>query len=192
MFITSQSTKEAENYKKTLSGYRWMLRVSSRATEYMDFAVRRLDLSLSHVHELTAEDIVGQSTPAETSMPGVGSEASSPTSQAAKATQAGQASASEGRTDEQTLQWTRQNDSSDGFPDSLLTSFLYEDAVLSAMENLSPLQGSSLRQHQLPPSLYPVSPVFDAAGAMTRTLEYDYQRSEQGDSASGHSMHDFF
>ncbi|KAI6784126.1 Fungal specific transcription factor [Emericellopsis cladophorae] len=185
MFITSQSTKEAETYKKTLSNYRWLLRVNSRATEYMDFAVQRLDLSLSHIHELTAEDIVGQSTPVETGTPKASGDAPSPGCQVATATdmQAGQTSAmSEARPKAQPIQWTQENALLEGVDDTLPPSFFYEDAVLNAMENQSPLHSSHLRQYQLPPLLYPMSPAFDFAGATTRTLEYESQPSEQGDS----------
>lgn len=192
MFITSQSTKEAETYKKTLSNYRWLLRVSSRATEYMDFAVQRLDLSLSHIHELTAEDIVGQSTPVETEISRAISDAPSPRFQVATASQAEQASASEARSKEQTRLGAQPNAPSEGLNDPFPTSFFYEDAVLKVIDDQSPLQSSRLGQYQFPPSLYPVSPPFDVAGATTRTLEYDYQQSEQGDVASGQTMHDLF
>lgn len=191
MFITSQSTKEAETYKRTLSNYRWLLRVSSRATEYMDFAVQRLDLSLSHIHELTAEDIVGQSTPVATGMSRASSDSPSPRSQVATATQAGQVSACEARPEEQAM-GRAQNVPSEGLDDSLLTSFFYEDAVLNVIDKQPPLQSSSHGQYQFPPSLYPVSPPFDVAGATTRTLEYDYQPSEQSDVASGQTPHDLY
>ncbi|KAL2867438.1 transcription factor domain-containing protein [Aspergillus lucknowensis] len=58
LYLTSQSIEETDFYKKCLDEYRWNLRVMSRAANFVDFAVRRLDTSLLHLDRLSTHDIV--------------------------------------------------------------------------------------------------------------------------------------
>ncbi|KAL5343554.1 fungal-specific transcription factor domain-containing protein [Aspergillus crustosus] len=58
LYLTSQTAEEAQSYKKYLEEYRWTLRVMSRAADFVDFAVRRLDMSLLHLDHLSIHDIV--------------------------------------------------------------------------------------------------------------------------------------
>ncbi|KAL2802854.1 fungal-specific transcription factor domain-containing protein [Aspergillus granulosus] len=58
LYLTSQTIEETQSYKKHLEEYRWTLRVMSRAANFVDFAVRRLDMSLLHLDRLSIHDIV--------------------------------------------------------------------------------------------------------------------------------------
>ncbi|KAL4868969.1 fungal-specific transcription factor domain-containing protein [Aspergillus spectabilis] len=58
LYLTSQSIEETEFYKNCLEEYRFTLRVMSRAANFVDFAVRRLDMSLLHLGRLSIHDIV--------------------------------------------------------------------------------------------------------------------------------------
>ncbi|KAJ0424965.1 fungal-specific transcription factor domain-containing protein [Aspergillus carlsbadensis] len=58
LYLTSQTIEETQSYKKHLEEYRWTLRVMSRAANFVDFAVRRLDMSLLHLDRLSINDIV--------------------------------------------------------------------------------------------------------------------------------------
>jgi hypothetical protein len=58
LLLTSKTVEEARFYKELLKDYRWTLRVTSRAASFIDFAVRRLDLSLLHLDQLSVEDII--------------------------------------------------------------------------------------------------------------------------------------
>ncbi|KAL2829322.1 fungal-specific transcription factor domain-containing protein [Aspergillus pseudoustus] len=58
LYLTSQTIEETQVYKKHLEEYRWTLRVMSRAANFVDFAVRRLDMSLLHLDRLSIHDIV--------------------------------------------------------------------------------------------------------------------------------------
>jgi hypothetical protein len=58
LYLTSQTIEETQSYKKHLEEYRWTLRVMSRAANFVDFAVRRLDMSLLHLDRLSSNDIV--------------------------------------------------------------------------------------------------------------------------------------
>lgn len=46
LWATSDNPEEAEFYKSQLASYRWTLRVSSKATEFMKFTVGMLDSSV--------------------------------------------------------------------------------------------------------------------------------------------------
>ncbi|KAJ0413068.1 hypothetical protein BJY00DRAFT_320157 [Aspergillus carlsbadensis] len=61
LYLTSQTIEETQSYNKHLEEYRWTLRVMSRAANFVDFAVRRLDMSLLHLDRLSIHDIVRNS-----------------------------------------------------------------------------------------------------------------------------------
>ena len=51
LWATSDGLEEAEFYRETLAEYRWMLRVSSKAAEFMKFTVGMLDSSAVFLKE---------------------------------------------------------------------------------------------------------------------------------------------
>ncbi len=60
LYLTSRSLDEAIFYKQLLDDYRWILRVNSRSVSFIDLAVQRLDVSLSHLDQISPQDIVGE------------------------------------------------------------------------------------------------------------------------------------
>lgn len=189
LFITSQSTDEAEFYMKTLDSYRWFLRVTSRATEYTDFAVQRLDLSLSHIHKLAAKDIVGHSAgPTETPLLSATTDSQSPTPQDNSATQLGQMGDGEGRQDEQLVQQGQYNDNPDGLQSHYPTSLFYEDAILDAIRNGTSLLSSDTQQRKPLALPIPISPTFHAVDTTPRTLDSDYYLLSDREDAGSRSI----
>jgi hypothetical protein len=56
LWATSQSVEEAEFYKSQLAEYRWTLRVSSKAAEFMKFTVGLLDTSTVFVKDANSKN----------------------------------------------------------------------------------------------------------------------------------------
>ena len=168
----------------TLDSYRWLLRVTSRANEYMDFAVQRLDLSLSHIHKLTAKDIVGHSS-GQTGTPllRATTDSQSPRPQDTSATQAGQMGAGVAGQDEQGVQLGQYDDNPEALQSHYPTSLFYEDAILESL-----LQSSDTQQLKPLTLLIPISPAFDAVDTTPRTLDSDYLISPQEDAGSRHLL----
>ncbi|KAI9150782.1 Fungal specific transcription factor [Paramyrothecium foliicola] len=174
LFITSQSMAEAEFYRKTLDDYRWLLRVTSRATEYMDFAVQRLDRSLSHIHELTSEDIAGHSTQPETQE--INEEPQPSRLQDQSATQTESSGAELASEDSEEVSLSRQNHDPSSTRGHTLTSLFFEDAILNAIGNESLFLDSATQHDNFLTSCIQTSPTADAVETTPRTLEYDYQQ----------------
>lgn len=62
LLVTSQTLNEADFYKQLLEDYRWNLRVISRGISFIEFAVQRLDVSLSHMDQTSSEELFDQLT----------------------------------------------------------------------------------------------------------------------------------
>lgn len=165
MFVTSQSTAEAQSYKKTLDDYRWFLRVSSPSTEHMRSAVQKLDIALSHVHELTAAEIVGDEI-MDSDLPEE-SHSSTPSNRSPRRPQ---------KKGSRTAQ-NAVRPSPSAYQD-LATPLFYEDAILDALNSGLLLSSPVLQQYNFPPALLPRSPAFDATITTPQTLDFDYQRSD--------------
>lgn len=161
MFLTSRSTSEAEFYKKKLDDYRWFLRLSSNSSDYVRFAVQKLDLALSHIHELEAADIVS----VEESEP-------EPLTQPEAAVPDDHLSAPRGARSSRTAQQSESVNSIEG----PTTPPFYEDAVLHALSNGTLLTDEGGNPYTFPASLLPRSPGIDPMVTTPRTLDYDYQR----------------
>lgn len=161
MFLTSRTTTEAGFYKKKLDDYRWFLRLSSNSSDYINFAVQKLDLALSHLHELEATDIVsGEETD---KAPFMSHETPLPDE-----------SPSERRGNPATrLAPTAESVGERGGP---TTPPFYEDAVLHALSTGALLTDEGGDPYTFPASLLPQSPGVDSMVITPRTLDYDYQR----------------
>jgi hypothetical protein len=145
----------------------------------MDFAVQRLDLSLSHIHELTAEDVVGQSLEEVETVSPVNKERQpgerNTVDQASKALNA---NACDLRQEEQVMPLRPQNEEPGGMQFQLSSDCFYEDAILNAISDEALLRGEVIQQNSLLTSLAPISSAFDEIETTPRTLEYDYQQSD--------------
>lgn len=175
LFITSQSVAEAELYRETLDNFRWLLRVSSSTTEHMDFAVQKLDLSLSHIHQLTAAEVVGHAPDqSEESEPNRASQ--QPGSNNSPALRARSESLGREPQSEQDVSSGWHSGAMTGLSGTSPMSFFYEDAILNAIGDEPLLPSSVAQQHSLLPSFLPETFTFDAEETTPRTLEYDYQQ----------------
>lgn len=179
LFITSQSLTEAEFYRKTLDSYRWRLRVSSPAAEYMAFAMQKLDLSLSHIHELTSADIIGHSSRQTSELEQPQPVDLTPDTQSTQAPIRKRAPKRSHRRDSQGMAMRSQ-----GRPENVAAASspmpFYEDAILNAINDEPLLLDAAAQQHSFLMSLLPASPAFGGIETTPRTLEYDYQHSDPG------------
>lgn len=126
-------------------------------------AVKKLDIALSHVHELTAADIVGPDVsvpePQNTTQPPPFNERPSSRRQH-KGSRTAESAALVSTTSE------------------VQAPLFYEDAILDAL-SAGFLLGSPLAQHyNFPPSLIPQSPGVDVTNTSPQTLDYDFRRPE--------------
>ncbi|KFA63721.1 hypothetical protein S40285_07116 [Stachybotrys chlorohalonatus IBT 40285] len=189
LFVTSQFNDEAKLYEKTLDDYRWLLRVTSRATEHMDYAVQRLDLSLSHIHKLTAEDIVDRPT-ARTETPGAAGGSPAARLHDTLPAETEQLSPSVPSREVQVAAQDQVDHDIRRLDNHFPAFAFYEDAILHAIGDQSISQSSAAQRHNVLPGLISMSPTFDPIDTTPRTLEYDGQQSEYGDAASGLFLHD--
>jgi hypothetical protein len=126
-------------------------------------AVQKLDIALSHVHELTAADIVGDEIEspdlqgAEDSLALSGPSPRRPSKKGARIAQ--NAAPSSGQAD-------------------LPAPLFYEDAILDVLSTGLLLSSPVSQHHHFPAALFPRSPGFDAITTTPQTLDYDYQRTD--------------
>ena len=64
LWATSSDVEEAEFYKSQLAEYRWTLRVSSKAAEFMKFTVGMLDASPVFLKDASSKHLSKTTTPA--------------------------------------------------------------------------------------------------------------------------------
>jgi len=57
LYLTSRSLYEADYYHHLLEDYRWTLRLNSAAAPFLEFALQRLDSTLSHLSRISPEDL---------------------------------------------------------------------------------------------------------------------------------------
>jgi hypothetical protein len=143
----------------------------------MDFAIQKLDLSLSHIHQLTAAQVVGDASDQPQELePNLESQqlgSNDGLTLRSRGLSLGRTSQSE-----QGLSSGRQSGGTTGLSDTSHMPLFFEDAILNAISDEPLLLNSVSQQPTLFPSFFPESFAFDAEGTTPRTLEYDHQHLE--------------
>jgi hypothetical protein len=143
----------------------------------MDFAIQKLDLSLSHIHQVTAAEVVGHaSDQPEDPEPNLGSQKLG--SNDGPTLRARGVSLERAPQSEQDVSSGRQSGGTTGLSDTSPMLLFFEDAILNAISDEPLLLSSVAQQPTLLPPFFPESFAFDAEGTTPRTLEYDYQHLE--------------